>query len=105
LNIEDIQGYVRKNEFILSAHAHEERQNEDIKTEDIRQAILDGRIIEDYPDDRRGPSCLILGHSRGRSLHIVCGRATNGLPLIITVYIPREPKWLSPEIRRERHSR
>lgn len=104
MKIEDIRGYVLRNEFVLTAHAHEERQNEDIETEDIQRAILDGRIIEDYPQDRRGPSCLVLGYSQGRPIHIVCGIATNGLPLIITVYIPRKPKWISPEERSERRS-
>ena len=41
----------------------------------MEQAILENAvIIEDYPDDKYGPSCLILGYTKnGRPLHIQCG--------------------------------
>ncbi|MBI1748047.1 MAG: DUF4258 domain-containing protein [Acidobacteria bacterium] len=39
-----------------------------IGAEDIEEAIRNGVIIEDYPDDPRGPSCLILGRSGGRTI-------------------------------------
>jgi hypothetical protein len=33
--------------------------------------VLEGEGIEDYPDDPRGHSCLMLGTAGGRSVHIV----------------------------------
>lgn len=60
---------------------------------EIESAICNGEILEDYPEDPRGPSCLILGYSQKRPIHIVCGCTPTGWIRIITVYIPKPPKW------------
>ncbi|MBI5116171.1 DUF4258 domain-containing protein [Candidatus Poribacteria bacterium] len=88
----------KASKLLLSFHAHEERQNEEIETFHIEEAILNGKITEDYPEDKRGPSCLILGYAHGRPLHIVCGQARNGWPFWlayrpISVFLStRDPK-------------
>lgn len=46
---------------------------EDITILDLETAIYNGEILEDYPTDQRGPSCLVLGCSRNCPIHIVCG--------------------------------
>ncbi len=44
-----------------------------ISTTEIRQVIETGEVIEDYPDDARGHSCLILGFGTdNRPIHVVC---------------------------------
>jgi hypothetical protein len=44
-----------------------------IERADIRAIIFAGEIIEDYPEDARGHSCLMLGRDRyQRAIHIVC---------------------------------
>ncbi len=55
---------------------------------------------ENYPQHRRGPCCLVCGFTEGgRPLHAVC--TTGGEVLIlITVYEPKPPKWVTP-FRRE----
>ncbi len=99
-------GWIReraaKNEFQLTGHAHKERQEEIIKTKEIREALMKGEILENYPDDPRGPSCLVLGYSGGRAIHVVCGRTKGDWLLVITVYIPRAPKWISERNRAKR---
>ncbi|MBU0512040.1 MAG: DUF4258 domain-containing protein [Chloroflexi bacterium] len=40
---------------------------------DLETAIFNGEILEDYPDDPRGSSCLVSGYSRNQAIHIVCG--------------------------------
>jgi hypothetical protein len=99
MNLEEIKASVKKDEFVLSQHAHEERQAESISIDDIKTAILNGEVIESYPEDKRGESCLILGYSNVRPIHIVCGRAKIGWLKIITVYIPSRPKWITPKQR------
>ena len=43
-----------------------------ISPSEVRSVIEKGIVIEDYPDDRRGHSCLILGRgSEGRAIHVV----------------------------------
>jgi hypothetical protein len=42
---------------------------------EIRQVIAQGEIIENYPNDPRGHSCLMLGFGdSGRALHICCAQ-------------------------------
>lgn len=100
LSLEEIKTKIERNEFILSQHAHEERQAESINIDDIKTAALNGEIIESYPEDKRGVSCLLLGYSNVRPIHIVCGKAKTGWLKIITVYIPGPPKWITPKQRR-----
>lgn len=99
MNIEEIRSKVEKDEFVLSYHAHEERQAESIAVEDIKTAITNGEIIENYPEDKRGGSCLILGYANVQPVHVVCGKSKTGWLKIITVYIPKPPKWITPKLR------
>lgn len=89
-----IRGEVR-----LTLHAHQEMVEEAISYEEILQAIVSGQILEDYPEHKRGPCCLLGGVTQaGRSLHIVCTTAQPIL-VIITVYEPKPPKWVTPTQR------
>ena len=70
--------------------AHPDRM---ITTADIREVIFNGRIIEDYPEDQRGPSCLMLGFdAEMRPIHLVCSAKDEYLA-IITAYLPDEGEW------------
>jgi len=73
-----------------------------ISVKDIKQVINKGRIIEDYPEDPRGHSCLILGKdSEGRSIHVVCSPKDEYLALI-TAYIPSAKEWKNDFSERSR---
>ncbi|MDQ7837856.1 MAG: DUF4258 domain-containing protein [Thermodesulfobacteriota bacterium] len=64
-----------------------------ISPSEIRQIIANGEIIEDYPDDVRGHSCLLMGKgASGRSIHVVCAPKDEYLA-IITAYIPTLDDW------------
>lgn len=64
-----------------------------ITTDEVRSAIENGEIIEDYPKDSRGHSCLVLGKGKnGRPIHIVCSPRDEFLA-IITAYIPDPGEW------------
>ena len=64
-----------------------------ITTSEVRRVIQNGRVIEDYPEDLRGHSCLILGEGEERRpLHIVCSPKPEFLA-IITAYLPNEDEW------------
>ena len=100
LRLDWIQDRVRGNQYLYSLHADEERRDEGISTADVEQAILNGQILEDYPNDPRGPSCLVYGPAgNDRPLHVVCGRNSVGWLVMITVYIPTLPKWKDPTER------
>jgi hypothetical protein len=102
MEIDTIRAKVRLNDYEISFHAEKERYAEDISIEDIETAILSGEILENYPTDSRGKSCLILGYSEERAIHIVCGYTTIKSIRIITVYLPKPPKWINDRKRRKK---
>ena len=60
---------------------------------DIRNVIFAGEVIEDYPGDQRGHSCLLMGFdAQGRAIHVVCSPKSEYLA-IITAYLPDEDEW------------
>ena len=79
--------------FLPHAMRQMSRPDRMIATADVRKVIEEGEIIEDYPEDTRGRSCLILGRAgNGRPIHIVCAPKDEYLA-IITAYIPDEAQW------------
>jgi hypothetical protein len=95
--IEWIVKKVRINEYYFSRHGDQERQNDNLTIAEVEEALLSGRILEQY-DDRgeRGKSCLVVGFTNdGKPIHIVCGKREKQL-VIITVYIPGPPKFKTP---------
>ena len=64
-----------------------------IRTEEVRAVIETGEVIEDYPDDPRGHSCLMLGFGdNARPVHVVCAPKADYLA-IITAYLPEPAEW------------
>ena len=79
--------------FLPHALRQMNRPERMISTEEIRRVLEHGEIIEDYPEDARGHSCLILGRGESnRPIHIVCAHKEDYLA-IITAYIPGEREW------------
>ena len=104
MDIARVKALIRQKRYKTSHHAEVEREAEAITIDDIKTAILNGELLEDYPDDPRGHSCLMLGTAENkRPLHIVLTiLAQIEEVLIITVYIPVPPKWLDPRTRAPR---
>lgn len=94
-----------KKQFQLTEHAHKERQEEAVELKEIREALMSCETLEDYPHDPRGASCLALGYSGGKPIHIVCGQTRNEWLLVVTVYTPKPPKWTGPRTRAKRGDR
>lgn len=85
----------------VTQHAQQEMVEEDIALAEVSEAIIAGQILENYPEHRRGSCCLLYGITRGgRPLHVVCTTARPVL-IIITVYEPKPPKWITPTRRRQ----
>ena len=99
--IQHIRERVRDNRYEISFHAERERENEHLLLADIEESVLlGGELLEDYPDDPRGHSCLVLGFNRaGQAIHTVWGLLPTDWVRLITVYIPKPPKWINPWTR------
>ncbi|MBI1894800.1 MAG: DUF4258 domain-containing protein [Candidatus Rokubacteria bacterium] len=74
-----------------------------IRVDEVLGALEVGEIIEEYPEDKPYPSCLLLGRTaEGRPLHIVCAPIpVEGRLVIITTYQADPARW-DPEFRRRR---
>lgn len=90
---------IQKRRYLVSHHADQERMNDRLPIRDIETAIVNGRILESYPDTGRGASVLIAGFAdSGTPIHVVYGRRAE-LGVIVTVYIPGPPKFADPFVR------
>lgn len=98
MDISFIREKVRRGEYDLSLHAHNERQEEQITVEEIEKVLLKGDIIEKYPNDPRGESCLVADIVSENPLHVVCGMRGKRL-LVVTVYRPKLPVWIDYKTR------
>ena len=77
----------------MTNHASERCRQRGILAKDIRNAVMGGEIIEQYPDDFPFPSCLICGKSsKGAVLH-VCISDEGKSGKVITAYFPSAEKW------------
>jgi len=69
-----------------------------IATTEVEAVVRTGEAIEDYPEDARGHSCLMLGLGRDdRAIHVVCAPKDEYLA-IITAYLPDPSQW-TPDFR------
>ena len=100
-SLEDIRRQLSLGEFEFSRHAFKRVVERDISELEIRQAGQGAKIIEDYPDDKYAPSCLLLGFSEtGRPLHLQVSYADSDLLKIITIYEPDPTEWYDYSKRR-----
>lgn len=71
--IDTIKAHIRADDFTFTDHALRQMLKCAISDGEVVEAILNDDIIENYPKDKYGPSCLIYGlTSRGRVLHVQC---------------------------------
>lgn len=99
--IEQIRAKVQAGQFEFSKHAVDQSILRQVSVQEVREAIANGEIIENYPEDKYGPSCLILGFTRaGRPLHIQSSHPSRPLVKIITLYEPDPVEWIDFRVRR-----
>ena len=92
MDIEQIKLIVDEGKIKWRGHMLSRMQQRGIKINDVIQAIKSGEIIEFYSDDYPFPSCLILGSSKGKSIHVVCAIGEE-VVWMITTYYPSQNEW------------
>ncbi len=99
--IDDIRAKIASAKFEFSKHAVDQSILRKISVQEVREAIAVGEIIEDYPSDKYGPSCLVLGYTKAhRPLHIQCSYPGRSLVKIVTLYEPDLEVWLDFKVRK-----
>jgi len=100
MTLKGIQDKIKKKNYRFSDHAVKRMIERSINRNEVEEVILNGEIIEEYPEDKYSPSCLIYGLTRKeKPLHVQVS-----LPpavVIITTYEPDPGEWLDYKIRRQ----
>ena len=97
MELEKIRQLIKKGKYHYSEHAKNMMFERFISETRIVNAILQGEVLETYTQDIRGKSYLILGEG---PLHIVVGyNRYKQEGIVITVYVPEAPKWITPRKR------
>ena len=105
IDINDLRSYYEQEKVIITVHAQERLRQRGIRAKDVRNCIMTGEIIEQYPDDFPYPSCLIFGQSvKGKTLHVVASDEGTG-SRIITAYFPDNIKFENDLKTRKEHAK
>lgn len=99
MKIKPIRDKILNGDYRISDHAVKRMIKRSIDRAEIEETVLAGEIIEEYPDDKYSPSCLIYGKTdNGRDLHVQLSLPPS--VVIITVYEPDPEEWINAKIRR-----
>ena len=102
--LDGIKEKIDRRQYEFSKHAVDQSVVRGISVTEMEEALLGkSEIIEDYPKDKYGPSCLILGFTKAeRPLHVQCSHPSRPLVKVITLYEPNPELWVEYRTRREK---
>jgi hypothetical protein len=99
--IEQIREKIFQRQYEYSRHATDQSIIRHISDQEMHEAIAAGEIIEDYPNDKYGPSCLIAGQTlAGRWIHVQTSYPSRPKVKIITLYQPNPDEWIDFKVRK-----
>jgi len=99
--LDEIRQKIGADEFEFFKHAVDQSMVRRISVQEVREMFTSAEVIEDYPDDKYGPSCLIFGKtSAGRPLHIQCSYPPRPIIKVVTLYEPDPTRWIDFRLRR-----
>lgn len=104
MNIDDLISAILGNRIRITDHADSEAVADGLSFDEIYFSVLHGEIIQQYPDDKPYPSCLIYGDTfAGDPVHSVWAyNDETEWAVIITVYRPDPDRWINWRQRRLR---
>ena len=88
-SISRIRDCIRSLNYVVSLHAAEELDDDDLTTLDLENIILTGKIAERQRDRRtRGTKFAIRGHTiEGQEAEAIVKLSQSGTLFVITVYL------------------
>lgn len=93
IEIETLRRYYIEDNVFITNHAAERCRERGILAKDIKNAVMTGEIIENYPDDFPFPSYLVCGKATDGKIIHVCMSDEGQMSKIITAYVPSPEKW------------
>ena len=102
MNIDKLRLCIKEEKYEWRKHTLIRLNERNITQKKVLEVILDGEIIEDYPDDHPFPSALILGWISAKPYHVVVAlNEIDSKAYIITVYEPSSDKFM-PDFKTRR---
>ncbi len=107
MDIETIRERIRAGNYLVKSHAVRHALKEGFDHKNMVEAVLNGKIIEEYPERRRA---LVSGkveifENVTAYLHVVCECADPVYVEFVTAYIPDERVWKEPGFSRRKRRR
>ncbi len=98
-----IKSCIKEGKVFWTYHVHMRLQGRYIAREQILAAVDTFEIIEDYPNDKYLPSCLVWAKAGNDIIHIHVALDREGANVrIITAYRPTSDKWAADLKRRRK---
>ncbi len=103
MKIEDIIESIKNDKIRITDHVDEEIHNDNLSFEEVFISVVNGEIIEKYPDDNPYPSCLIYGKNfKNEPIHSVWAyHKRTKASVLITAYRPDPNKWIEWKRRKK----
>ncbi len=106
-NIDHIRACFKQGRVRYSDHALDEMRSDEfgrIYDDDVIQSLMNGEIIEEYPNAFPWPACLVYGENAdGRLIHTVFGyNSESERTTVVTVYHPNPDLWIAYKTRRNK---
>jgi hypothetical protein len=99
--IKQVRQCIIQGKWRISYHALRRCDERNIGLQYLLNSLTKSDVLEEYSEDQRGPSCLLLGKALdGKPLHIVCSIDDEDYLIIITAYWPEQSKWIDERTRR-----
>ena len=104
MEIDALRDAIKNRRIEWQRHSLERMLERDISRSVVLEVVMNGEIIEEYPEDQPFPSALFLGRIGQRPIHVVVSYdSANQILFIITAYEP-QLKHFKPgfKVRRKR---
>jgi len=107
VDIEIIRERIRAATYLIKSHAVQHALKEGFERKHMVEAILDGTLLEEYPEAQRMLICgkTSLSQSVDIYLHVVCEYADPIYIELVSAYIPDELEWEKPPFRRRKREK
>ncbi len=96
---------IDKGEIRISNHGYDELAEDGLLVKDVMIRIMDGKVIEDYPDYPKGPCVLVFQRDKGGNpIHVVWGipKGASSPAVLVTAYKPDRLLWSDDYMERRK---
>jgi hypothetical protein len=101
--LDKIKDSLLTSNILWQKHSLQRMFERDISRSEVREALINGIVIEDYSNDMPFPSILVAYIKKEKPLHVVVAYdKQNLISYIITAYVPDEQHFENDLITRKK---